>query len=118
MNDINIEELETMYPLVTPDAEGTGMISVEIEEKILLLEDLKKVIEKKEENLKSLLLKAMEESGISKVITERLGIYYNPKQENLEKFNKELLRETNPDIYDSCVTMNGTKKAYVTIKTK
>ena len=56
---------------------------------------------------------------IFKIESEREGvtISYTEAREDLEVFNKDKFREENPDLYDKYVTLDGKKKAYITIRT-
>lgn len=119
MDYFDIEKLNNEYSIIeSVDANGNGKLMLDAEQIIINLEEQKKHIQHQEDIMKKALLEAMETKGISKLVTDRLIINYYPEQKNLEKFNKNMLREINPDLYDECVTMDGVKKAYTTIKIK
>ena len=76
-------------------------------------------IEKKaQEEYKSRLLNEMEEKGIFKISNEEKGISisYIESKNNEEVFHKNEFREKYPDIYDEFITLDGKKKAYLTIR--
>ncbi len=110
---------DNCYPLIEGiDENGYGLLSINAEELIVGIENRKKEITDLEEKMKEALQQEMEKRGIVKIVTDKLLINYSPEQKNIEKFNKKLLREINPDLYDECITMDGIRKAYITIKQK
>ena len=78
-----------------------------------------KELKKAQEDYKKQLLQEMEDKGIFKIESEREGVTvsYTEAREDLEVFNKDKFREENPDLYDKYVTLDGKKKAYITIRT-
>lgn len=114
-----LKENDKQFPLIEGiDENGFGLLSLSAEELILALENKKKEITDLEEQMKTCLQSEMEKRGVTKIITDKLLINYLPEQNNLEKFNKNHLRKINPDLYDECITMDGFRKAYITIKQK
>jgi len=118
MDEKFIEELNDMYPLVVVNDNGESKLTIDAEEVILLIEKRKKDIIAVEDNMKACLKKEMENKGIQRLISDKVGIYFNPAQENLERFDKDKFKEENPDLYDEYVKMDGKRSAYITIKTK
>lgn len=118
MDEKFINELNEMNPLVVVNDNGESKLTVDAEEVILLITQKKKDIIAIEDNMKACLKKEMESKGIQRLISDKVGIYFNPAQENLERFDKDKFKEENPDLYDEYVKMDGKKSAYITIKTK
>ena len=67
---------------------------------------------------KKMIQDEMEKRNVIKIVDETTGlsISYVAAQENLEKFNKTILRNNYPGIYDECIDMNGKRAAYITIR--
>ena len=61
---------------------------------------------------------AMEKKGIIKLKDEVSGltISYTEAKDDLEVFDKDKFRDENPDLYDKYVSLDGKKKAYITIR--
>ena len=95
------------------------IIQPEAMRSIAEIENKIKELKKTQDDYKKQLLNEMEEKGIFKIESEKEGltISYVEAREELEVFNKDKFREENPDLYDKYVTLDGKKKAYITIRT-
>ena len=76
------------------------IINQEFLNAVIEIEKKAKELKKAQEEYKSRLLNEMEEKGIFKI----------------EVFHKNEFREKYPDIYDEFITLDGKKKAYLTIR--
>ena len=84
------------------------IINQEFLNAVIEIEKKAKELKKAQEEYKSRLLNEMEEKGIS--------ISYIESKNNEEVFHKNEFREKYPDIYDEFITLDGKKKAYLTIR--
>lgn len=80
----------------------------DIVNRILSIELLKKQVKEEEENIKTDLLKAMEDHEVIKIETEELIINYVAATDR-EYFNSKKLREDKPELYDDYVTIRPVK---------
>jgi hypothetical protein len=89
-------------------------------ETIIEIEDKLKEYTAMRDEYRAILMKAMEEKGITDILDEETGlhIHYNEAKKNLENFDKKQFREENPDVYDMYVTFTGKKSAYLTVTHK
>ena len=94
------------------------IINQEFLNAVIEIEKKTKELKKAQEEYKSRLLKEMEEKGIFKISNEEKGISisYIESKNNEEVFHKNEFREKYPDIYDEFITLDGKKKAYLTIR--
>ena len=94
------------------------VLNGEIAENIWRLEEKIKKLTEAYEVYKKMIQDEMEKNNVIKLTDESSGlsISYIAAQDNLEKFNKNKLRELYPDIYDECIDMNGKRAAYITIR--
>lgn len=96
------------------------ILDIQMVDSLIKLEKEIKELKDIQETYKKFIKEAMEEKNIAKIIDEIAGltITYVPEQTNLEKFHKDKLQEEKPEVYDSYVTMDGKRSAYITIKVK
>jgi len=108
MNDL------TIIPGEKPSLHKSAVETIiEIEEKLKEYTDMR-------DEYRSILLKGMEEKGITDILDEESGlhIHYNEAKESLETFDKKQFRKEEPDMYDKYVTFTGKKSAYLTVTRK
>ena len=105
--------------IILGDNKNEFIIQPEAMRSIAEIENKMKELKKAQDDYKKQLLNEMEEKGIFKIESEKEGltISYVEAREDLEVFNKDKFREENPDLYDKYVTLDGKKKAYITIRT-
>ena len=106
------------YPFIVTSDDGTYMLDLIDEEAMIALQDKIKELTALESEVKAQIKKEMETKGIQRLISNKIAIYFNPAQENLERFDKDKFKEENPDLYDEYVKMDGKRSAYITIKRK
>jgi len=87
---------------------------------IIEIEDKLKEYTAMRDEYRAILLKAMEEKGITDILDEETGlhIHYNEAKDSLETFDKKQFRKEEPDMYDKYVTFTGKKSAYLTVTQK
>lgn len=95
---------------------GVARLSDEVLEELKALEVASKRIKEAQDRVKEQLLAEMEAKNVVSIKTEELSVsYIAPTQ--VEYFDKKKLRESNPDLYDSCITLQD-RKGYVSVKIK
>ena len=101
-------------------SEGRPQLKKSLLDVIIETEDKLQELTNIRDNYRELILKAMEEKGLTDLNNEILGVYihYNEKKENQERFDKTKLRNLEPEKYDEYVTFDGVKNAYISIRRK
>ena len=97
-------------------AKNGFQLSQETSRKLAEFERMAKDIKEKEDKIKAVILKEMEEAGVVKIETEELSISYIAPTTR-ESFDSKKLRADNPDIYDEYVKIS-TVKASIRLKVK
>ena len=97
-------------------AENGFQLSQETSRKLAEFERMAKDIKEKEDEIKAVILKEMEEAGVVKIETEELTISYTAPTTR-ESFDSKKLRADNPDIYDEYIKISPVK-ASIRLKVK
>lgn len=97
-------------------AENGFQLSQETSKKLAEFERMAKDIKEKEDEIKAVILKEMEEAGVVKIETEELSISYVAPTTR-ESFDSKKLRADNPDLYDEYVKISPVK-ASIRLKVK
>ena len=97
-------------------AENGFQLSQETSRKLAEFERMAKDIKEKEDEIKAVILKEMEEAGVVKIETEELTISYTAPTTR-ENFDSKKLRADNPDIYDKYIKISPVK-ASIRLKVK
>lgn len=99
---------------------GKPEIKKDLLQIILETEDKLQELSKIRDEYRKAILMAMEEHNLTDLNDEIAGVYihYNEAKTNLETFDKERLRDEDPDTYDKYTNFDGKRSANITIRRK
>ncbi len=109
---------ESVTDLIIVNNDNKPILATDMVNYINKIERQIKQLKVEQQNYKELIQYAMEKKGVIKLKDDISGltISYTEAKDDIEVFDKDKFREENPDLYDKYVSLDGKKKAYISIR--